>query len=281
MPLGCDEVLKKFNLPVAMAKFGQRQVKELHNINAAYIPHAVDTDLFCPKSKEEKEMLKQQMVVKTIDGQLVKGALAGKFVIGEVARNQGRKMLDLGLKAFAKFAEKKNDVCLYLHTDPNDAAQVFSMVELIKRLGIENKVFFSPMSFYQNFEYKDMPKVYNCMDLFFLSTSGEGFGIPTLEAMSCGIPCAVTDYTTTQELLMEDGQCGLPIPIYNTLTGGWTVERGLMNVEEAVKVLNKFYKNPELREDLGKNGRLKAVKLYDWKKIIKDWKQLLRSMENE
>ncbi len=51
------------------------------------------------------------------------------------------------------------------------------------------------------------------MDIFLLTTSGEGFGIPTIEALACEVPCVITDFTTTYELLMDDGQCGIPVPI--------------------------------------------------------------------
>ena len=38
------------------------------------------------------------------------------------------------------------------------------------------------------------------MYLYYLQ-AGEGFGIPTLEAMSCGVPICVTNYTTGYEVI--------------------------------------------------------------------------------
>ena len=46
-----------------------------------------------------------------------------------------------------------------------------------------------------------MANLYNCMDVFVLPTAGEGFGIPTVEAMACGVPICVTNYTTGYELI--------------------------------------------------------------------------------
>ena len=48
MPLGCENILKKVNCPVAMSRFGQRQVKELYNVDTKYIPHAVDLKNYYP-----------------------------------------------------------------------------------------------------------------------------------------------------------------------------------------------------------------------------------------
>ena len=35
---------------------------------------------------------------------------------------------------------------------------------------------------------EEMVDIYNMMDVFALPTAGEGFGIPTIEAMACGKP---------------------------------------------------------------------------------------------
>ena len=304
LPQGCENVIKHFNVPVAMARFGNRQVKEIHGIDTHYIPHAVDTDLFRPLSKMEKDKIKSEMVVEGFNGVKMQGFLKDKFVVGTVARNQGRKMMDRTVKAFARFCKDKPDAVLYMHTDRQDAAAVFDLTNLISRLGIENRVCFSPIKYFDNFEYKEMNKVYNAMDLFLLSTSGEGFGIPTLEAASAGIPSVVTDYTTTYELLVEDGKCGIPVPMVgmektmeemlqegmtfkqiddlytenSTITGSWAVERGLMDTKKAAEAMTILYNAPEICEQMGRIGREKAIKLYDWKIIIEQWRQLFRSM---
>ena len=35
-------------------------------------------------------------------------------------------------------------------------------------------------------------------------TTGEGFGMPLAEAMSCEVPVVAVDYTTTKELLIDE-----------------------------------------------------------------------------
>jgi glycosyltransferase involved in cell wall biosynthesis len=123
-----------------------------------------------------------------------------------------------------------------------------------------------------------MNKVYNVMDVFFLSTSGEGFGVPIIEAMAAEIPVVVTDYTTTPELVLDDGQCGLAVPIYNELTGSWNVERGLINIEKAAQALTNLYDNKKTRERFGKTGRKKVLKQYTWKEVIRQWESFLESI---
>lgn len=306
MPLGCEEILRKVDLPIAMSKFGQKQLKDIHGINAVYLPHGVNTNLYYPLPV--KEEIKAKVPCFMFNGrQMIEtpGMLNNKFVVGSVFRNQPRKMADRMYKAFAKFAKDRNDIVLYLHTDPNDNASHFNTFALLQRLNILHKVVFTGMDFTSGVSVEKLKEIYNAMDVFFLSTSGEGFGIPTLEAMSCGIPCIVTDGTTTPELLMENGQCGEPVKLAGTekiqvselmfergwsmqkideflangtIIGSWNVDRNLMDIDDAVVQLQKLYLNKELREQYGKIGRKKAVIYYDWELLLPVWDKLLKGL---
>jgi len=282
LPRNCETILKKVNVPVAMSKFARDQVKKVYNIDSKYIPHAYNQKTFYPLNIEEKQKLRQKWL------------LMNKFVIGTVARNQGRKMLDKTIKAFALFAKDKPDVVLLMHTDSNDPAQVFDLKALINRFGIRNKVLFTGGSFYRPFSYSEMNDVYNLMDVFFLSTSGEGFGVPIIEAMGCGIPQFVTDYTTTKELVIDNIKTGkaiklagektdCPYPHTNeildgTMTGSWDVERGIMSIYDAVKQLNIVYKDKSILETYSKNSLKKAKKYYTWDVVMPMWDKLFKEM---
>jgi len=266
MPLQCENILKKVNCPVSMSRFAKRQVKKVHGFDTKYIPHALNTDIFYPVSKEEKLKIKTRW------------GIQNKFVVGVVARNQGRKMLDRTIKTFAMFAKDHPDAILFMHTDPYDVAAPFDIVNLINRYKINNRVIFTGMKFFDGFDYKKMNEVYNAMDVFFLSTSGEGFGVPIIEAMACEIPVVATDYTTTQELLIEDGECGVPVKVATELTGSWNVERAIMDDNEGVKALTKLYDNENLRKKMGKVGKMKVDKLYNWKTVGKQWNDLVKDI---
>jgi len=293
LPVGCEQLLQKFDKFVAMAKFGQRQVKDYYGAKVDYIQHGVDTSIFTPLSSTDRQLLKKAR------------GLQDKFVVGSVCRNQGRKTMDRLIKTFAKFCVDKPDTILFLHTDPNDPASVFRITELIKRYGIENRVMFSGMTCFQGFDLKQINAVYNLMDVFLLTTSGEGFGVPIVEAMSCGIPQVVTDYTTTPELLVEDGKTGLPAKLVGTeemsmtellldkgksmkeidllidngtFTGSWNVERGLCDAEHAAEQLTKLYNSDKLRKQLSVAGRTKALGIYDWKHPVAKWNKLFEEM---
>ena len=167
----------------------------------------------------------------------------------------------------------------------------FDILKLISDLGIQNRVLWSGYTFWNNVTYEQMREIYNIMDIFFLSTSGEGFGVPTIEAQACGVPVVVTDYTTTQELLIEDGQSGLPVKLVGdlqptlehhpseivdgTVMGNWNVERGLMDIFDGAKQLTKLYDAAKLREKLGKVGIRKVSKLYTWDAVNPLWEKAI------
>ena len=176
--------LDNIEFPVAMSRYGQLGLKKDFDCDATYIPHGVDSDLFKPKLKPlygGKEKPKNT------------------FVVGCVARNQHRKNIPRLIKGFAQFVKKRNlspkEVRLILHMDWNDAMG-WKIPEFSKQYGVE-KYLMPPLMGHldsgDSITDADMADLYNCMDVFVLPTGGEGFGIPTLEAMSCGVPICVTN----------------------------------------------------------------------------------------
>ena len=282
LPQGCDTTLKKMDKSISMSRYGKEQIESMHNIPSGYIPHGIDINTIYPLTKKQRVEIKTRM------------GIQDKFVVGTVARNQGRKMLDRTIKAFALFAKDRDDVVLVMHCDPHDPASVSSLPLLITRYGIQNKVLFTGMRYFRGFTYKQMNKVFNCMDLFILTTSGEGFGMPILEAMACSIPALVTNYTTTQELVL-DNDAGLGINLLGTeedenpkvheneivngtITGGYAVERGICCLKDAAKKMKFFYDNRDEGIRMGKNGRKAVIEQYDWNLIIDKWDKVMEEL---
>jgi glycosyltransferase involved in cell wall biosynthesis len=126
LPKGCEDILKKIDKPIAMSRFGQKQVKEYHGLDVKYIPHGLDTKNFYRISDEERDKIRE------------KWGFKDKFVIGVVARNQPRKNLDRTIKAMTLIREKMPNAVLFLHMDPNDpAAQMFHIPSLIQKYNLE------------------------------------------------------------------------------------------------------------------------------------------------
>ena len=119
-----------------------------------------------------------------------------------------------------------------------------------------------------------MNEVYNAMDIFYLGTSGEGFGIPIIEAMSCGIPVLATDYTTTWELV-ERTRSGEAVKASEEILGTWNVGRAIVDVDDSAQKIIKLYKDAQLRKEYGLNGRAAVLKEYSWPVVAAQWDELL------
>ena len=289
----CISLLQKVDLPVAYSKFAQKQVKDKYGMDVPYIPLGVNTNRFYPLDKNRRTMLKENAIVYDCNNNPIKGVLKNKFVIGSVFRNQPRKHVCRFIATAKRLLKYHGieDFVFLLHTDPEDVAQASHLPTIAKEEGVAHKIFFTGMKYYKGFPSNKMNDVYNLFDVFYLTTSGEGWGMCNVEAMSAGIPCVITDYTTTQEQLVENGVCGLPVKLsgvneeeeteYNTngeIVGSWTVKRAIIDTHDGAKKLIKLKNNPELRERYGKVGREKAVRLYSWDVVLEQWKKLLKEL---
>jgi len=286
MPVGCDLILRKCDLAVAYSKFAQKQVKDYYNLDTPQIPLGTETNRFYPFTEQQKNELK------------AKWGFQNKYIIGSVFRNQPRKFADRMLKTFALCKDKLPNAIMLLHCDPFDPAQSFNMFNMIKRYNLENRVFFTGMNAYNSFDWNKMNEVYNLFDCFFLTTSGEGWGIPFVEAMATECPVLATDYTTVQEII-KDNKAGLGINLSGveendlfwknqkeydiktldgTLTGSWEVDRGISSITDGAKKLVYLYENPEIRKEMGKNGRKAVLEQYDQKIVNKLWEDTFEKL---
>ena len=118
----------------------------------------------------------------------------------------------------------------------------------------------------------------NIFDVHLLPTQGEGFGIPILETMSCGVPQIVTDYTAHVEWC-KDSSILIPVtPLDDFITGiPHPVERAIPKVTEIIKALESMYKNKGLRETLSKNARAVAEKM-TWEATIPQWDKVIQEV---
>lgn len=153
----------------------------------AIIPLGVDHTKFKPANREES----RARVVPLPHHQ-------DSFLIGAVGRNQLRKRLDLTIEAFAEFMHHvpgaKDRALLYLHCAPTgeDGAH---LPALTRFYGLQSKILVArsilpgagaPVDY--------MAAVYSALDVYLSTSQGEGWGLPALEAMACGVPCILPDW---------------------------------------------------------------------------------------
>ncbi len=248
--------------------------------------HGIPTDIFYPYDEETRRSLRTNYDWQDdffYDTEIRKAFVKGEkdlndyFIFGVVARNQIRKNYPELIQAWAEFAKDRDDVLLWLHTAPGDSGRkVVNLWYLVDQLGCADSVIFSDsVSSFYGMASKKMADVYNLFDCHFLATAGEGFGIPTIEAMACGVFTAVTDFTTGTELI-DEGRCGYIIPHRRLVVSPGAVMRAYFNPDELVVDMENVYNMSESSRAHAKSrGRRRVIKKYNIDITVTKWRQLI------
>ena len=114
-----------------------------------------------------------------------------------------RKGVDVLFEAFRKEFSDKEDVCLMLKVLPSYAGH--NIKDELK-LVYEQKGS-APVYLY-DIEVKkwELGRLYTSASAFIWPSRGEGFGLPALEALACGLPVIASNHSAHLEFLTKDGQ---------------------------------------------------------------------------
>lgn len=144
----------------------------------------------------------------------------GKFVFLSIFKWEKRKGWDLLLKAYLTEFSDKDDVVLYLltnpyHSDRDFTTQIQRLVDgdlKDSNLGNLAESFhaYPPIQIIDtHIPETDLPGLYKSADAFVLPTRGEGWGRPIVEAMSMSLPVIATNWSGPTEYLTEEN--GYPL----------------------------------------------------------------------
>jgi glycosyltransferase involved in cell wall biosynthesis len=110
----------------------------------------------------------------------------------------------------------------------------------------------------------DMPALYRSMDAVLVPTRYEAFGYVALEAMACGLPVIGFNSTGTAEICI-DGDTALLGPVDDLAT----LASNLVTLRD----------NPALRARLGRNGRARALAIFDGQAAIAAYLNLYQQVQ--
>lgn len=210
----------------------------------------------------------------------------GKYVFGFVGANFGvRKRIERLLNSYTMYINSskrlKDRTVLWLHTQPISNVGI-DLYSYVKKLKIENNVIFSYGSEKASeWSEEAMCRLYNIFDCNVSASSGEGFGLPILESMACGVPQIGTNISSFPELLgdSEEGR-GLLVKCELQMIQDGCV-RGLIDEDKLYEAMVKMQAYWDKNYDLDKID-IKCIKFaenYTWKKITDEWINLFNNLK--
>jgi len=123
----------------------------------------------------------------------------------------------------------------------------YLLTKSIKKLSLEERVRFTGWV-----SRESLSLLYSNADLFVFPSLFEGFGLPVLEAMSCGVPVITSNYGAMAEVA---GDAALLVDPYN--------------INEIAEAMYKVLTDQDLRKNLIKKG-LERAKQFSWEKTAKE-----------
>ena len=278
IPPALVPVIEDVDIPIAYTDYAKEMIlKSCHDsetrLRLKTIYHGVDASLFKPLDWEERRKLRAAY------------GIDDKLMFLTVCRNQSRKNIPEMFKAWKIFSamdEARGNVIFWPHMYFNDPAgwKIGDLLEILKlrnnSIMYYNEVAYAPSEMHLISEI-ELVKLYQIADVFLL-ISGEGFGLPTFEAMAANVPCILLDYAASSELGAGGRAELVPVNDSITWTGMHLTQRPIPDSERIVDAMLKLYRNKNLRNDIANKGHEFAVQ-FTWERICDEWNDLLRGIE--
>ena len=248
------------------------------DVNSKYLPHAVNGDIFAPFNDENVlQEFKKQIFGEYYD--------PDKFVFFWNNRNARRKQSGSLLFWFKDFLDRvgHDKASIVMHTevkDPNGQ----DLEAIINHLGLNNgEVLFSQ----QKVDMRRLALMYNIADCTINISDAEGFGLATLESLSCETPIIVNMTGGLQEQIKDgDEKFGIPLyPASKAIIGSqqipWIYEDRI-NGDEFINALEQMFNfTKEQRREMGKLGREYVLKNYNFETFNSSWVDLMLKLHEE
>ena len=268
-PMVADWFNRVGAVPIAMSRFGERALKLAGIEKVHYAPHGIDCSTYRPR--------------RPTPARVRCGLPTDAYIVGMVANNKGtnppRKSFAEAFMAFGMFRAEHPDALLYVHSEMSGIAGGIDLQLLADACNIPpDALVFAPQAeLLIGSPDSTMADLYSSFDVLLSPSRGEGFGIPVIEAQSCGTPVIVTDATAQPELCgagwLVTGQ-----PEWDPAQGSWWMSP---SVESILDALRQSYAAQGDR-DLSRQARDFAID-YDadtvfgnyWRPILADLEQMI------
>jgi glycosyltransferase involved in cell wall biosynthesis len=203
--------------------------------------------------------------------------LAERTIFVSVFEWGRRKGVDLLLKAYRAAFQASDNVLLILKIDNRVPASnpLHEIAELLPSPAPPVGIIYN-----QRLSPTRMAELYQGADCFVLPTRGEGWCMPALEAMACGIPAIVTNWSGPTAFLTV--QNGYPLPIAGLEPTGSSnpyyrdAQWAAPDADALVELLRKVHTGRDEARRRGAQAALDA-RAWSWERAVKEVIERIRA----
>jgi glycosyltransferase involved in cell wall biosynthesis/FMN phosphatase YigB (HAD superfamily)/tetratricopeptide (TPR) repeat protein len=214
----------------------------------------------------------------------LKLATQKKFKFLFVGGTIGRKGPDLLLKAYLQNFTAADDVCLVIKDFGGKS--VYSGQTFEAQIRVAQALPNAPEILYLNEELppEQLPGLYTACDCLVMPYRGEGFGLPALEAMACGLPLIVTAGGSTDDFVRDEFAWQIPavkkvfgseVSSMKLAGDGWLLEPDLAALGE---MMRHAFAHPGEARERGRLASLHARQNWSWQNSAAIAAQRIRAL---
>ena len=240
------------------------------NTPSSYVPHAVDSSIFKPLTKEGRLKLREEnMDPRDKD----------KVIFFWNNRNARRKHSGTLIWWFSEWIKERglqDKAQLLMHTDPRDPHGQ-DLEAIIQRVGLTNREILLST---QKVTQEQMAIFYNLVDVTVNISDAEGFGLSTLESLACGTPIIATMTGGLQEQVVGEDTYGVPLfPVAKAIIGSQSVPyiyEDRVSKDHFKSALSNMYDlGVDARLEMGIKGAQHVQKNYNFNDFSQKWVDLM------
>lgn len=247
------------------------------------LPVGCNTDTFIPFQKNDPKILAVHEALGISPEQLM------ILTVGGDAASKGAQEVMQALAIIDTIAPDWKYVCK-VWPQPRTKTQNLADLQLASDLGIEKNVTYATNTISRNF----MPYLIGACDIYAAPSRLEGFGMPQVEAGACGKPVVSLKAMGMLDTLVHGKTAFLAkiaqkIEVSEVVIGeesGYENQRKIIfnvprtvdyraNVQDIAKYLLKLMKDSALRDKMGKAGRERVEKNFDYRVVAKRFVQII------
>ncbi|MEG4631011.1 glycosyltransferase [Microcoleus sp. AR_TQ3_B6] len=220
------------------------------------IPCGTDQNIYKPLTKSEREALRKQL---GWDG----------FVFLNVGAGSPNKGIDLLLKAFSVVAESYPEARLVLKGEESIYESDSLIAQNIDELTFEEAEKVLPRMAYigETLPFAKMAQLYQAADAYVSLYLAEGFNLPALEAIACGLPVICTKGGPTDDFTTPDFAWHVESTFQEGTSNDRQIFRLMPDLEHSIALMKNIIEQPELCDRSREAGPKFVATGFTWKHV--------------